>query len=60
MSQAHHGIGRIRGDAFNDEEIMLAVSLALAYPPKDKVIEGISTPIEEDNLDAILQAIRQE
>lgn len=48
------------GDAFNDEEIMLAVSLAIAYPPKDKVIEGISTPIEEDNLDAVLQAIRQE
>lgn len=48
------------GDAFNDEEIMLAVSLAIAYPPKDKVIEGISTPIEEDNRDAVLQAIRQE
>jgi phosphoserine phosphatase len=48
------------GDAFNDEEIMLAVNLAIAYPPKDKVIEGISMPIDEDNLDAILQTIRQE
>lgn len=48
------------GDAFNDEEIMLAVSLAIAYPPKDKVVEEISTPIAEDNLEAVLQAIRQE
>lgn len=48
------------GDAFNDEQIMLAGSLAIAYPPKDKVIEGIATPIEEDNLEAVLKAIRQE
>lgn len=48
------------GDAFNDEEIMLAASLAIAYPPKDKLIEGISTPIAEDNLEAVLQVIRQE
>ena len=48
------------GDAFNDEQIMLAVNLAIAYPPKDKVIDGIAKPIDEDNLEAILQVIRQE
>jgi phosphoserine phosphatase len=48
------------GDAFNDEEIMLSVNLAIAYPPKDKVVEEISTPIEEDNLEVVRQLIMQE
>lgn len=48
------------GDAFNDEEIMLAANLAIAYPPKDKVVEEISTPIGEDNLEAVRQMIMQE
>lgn len=48
------------GDAFNDEDIMLSVNLAIAYPPKDKVVEEISTPIEEDNLEVVRQLIMQE
>lgn len=48
------------GDAFNDEDIMLSVNLAIAYPPKDKVVEEIATPIEEDNLEAVRQLIMQE
>lgn len=48
------------GDAFNDETIMLSVSLAIAYPPKDKVVEGIATPIEEDDLELVRQQIVKE
>jgi len=48
------------GDAFNDEDIMLSVNFAIAYPPKDKVVEEISTPIQEDNLEAVRQLIMQE
>jgi phosphoserine phosphatase len=43
------------GDHFNDEEIMLRVNKAIAYPPHDKVVQDTSDElITEDNLMTIL------
>ncbi|MFN8570810.1 MAG: HAD-IB family phosphatase [Gemmatimonadaceae bacterium] len=39
------------GDHFNDEAIMLRVDKAIAYPPKDTVVEGVLTEaVMEDDL----------
>jgi HAD superfamily phosphoserine phosphatase-like hydrolase len=39
------------GDHFNDEAIMLKVGVAIAYPPQDSVVQGVShVSITEDNL----------
>ena len=43
------------GDHFNDEAIMLKVDRAIAYPPSDTVVTGVShTSVYEDDLLAIL------
>jgi HAD superfamily phosphoserine phosphatase-like hydrolase len=43
------------GDAFNDEAIMLSAGRSIAYPPKDRPVEGVSQVlIYEDNLELIL------
>ena len=43
------------GDHFNDEEIMLRVNKAIAYPPQDRVVHDTSDElITEDNLLRIL------
>ncbi|MBK8501019.1 MAG: HAD-IB family phosphatase [Saprospiraceae bacterium] len=39
------------GDHFNDEYIMLKADKAIAYPPKDEVVQGVlHVEIEEDDL----------
>jgi HAD superfamily phosphoserine phosphatase-like hydrolase len=39
------------GDHFNDEAIMLKAGRAIAYPPKDVIVRGVShVAIEEDDL----------
>jgi HAD superfamily phosphoserine phosphatase-like hydrolase len=46
------------GDHFNDEAIMLSVAKAIAYPPQDEIISGVShAEVTEDDLNAILPYI---
>lgn len=46
------------GDRFNDESIMHKAEKAIAYPPEDDVIEGMShVRIPEDNLLAVVEHI---
>lgn len=43
------------GDHFNDEAIMLKVDKAIAYPPKDPAVKGVShASIVEDDLMAVV------
>ena len=43
------------GDHFNDEAIMLRVDKAIAYPPKDAVVEGVlHEAVHEDDLLQVL------
>lgn len=49
------------GDAFNDEAIMLAAGLSIAYPPRGNVPRGVAQIlVGEDNLELILPHIRVE
>jgi phosphoserine phosphatase len=46
------------GDGFNDETIMLAACMSIAYPPKDQAVKGVSqTHIAEDNLELVVPYI---
>lgn len=46
------------GDHFNDEAIMLRVDKAIAYPPKDTVIEGVlHEAIHDDDLRLVIPHI---
>lgn len=43
------------GDGYNDEAIMLSANKSIAYPPRDRSVEGVSqVSISEDNLELII------